>query len=116
MYSPKGEEAASSIPSEGEFPKSFMRMQTMVEELYQDQNKGEHGGPFHTKGKKEGGGEEPPKTPPTSPSLLDGSIPSPFEKLKTKVDPNMPHLKLDIKFELPMYNGEINAEKLDNWI
>ena len=28
----------------------------------------------------------------------------------------MPQLKLDIKFELPMYNGEINAEKLDNWI
>jgi hypothetical protein len=25
-------------------------------------------------------------------------------------------LKLDIKFELPMYNGEVNAEKLDNWI
>ena len=25
-------------------------------------------------------------------------------------------LKLDIKFELPMYNGELNAEKLDNWI
>jgi len=28
----------------------------------------------------------------------------------------MPHLKLDIKFELPMYNGELDAEKLDNWI
>ena len=25
-------------------------------------------------------------------------------------------LKLDINFELPMYNGEVNAEKLDNWI
>jgi hypothetical protein len=28
----------------------------------------------------------------------------------------MPHLKLDIKFDLPLYNGELNAEKLDNWI
>ena len=28
----------------------------------------------------------------------------------------MPQLKLYIKFELPMYNGELNAEKLDNWI
>jgi len=27
-----------------------------------------------------------------------------------------PWLKLDSKFDLPMYNGEINAEKLDNWI
>ena len=28
----------------------------------------------------------------------------------------MPQLKLYIKFELPMYNGELNAEKLDNSI
>ena len=28
----------------------------------------------------------------------------------------MPQLKLDIKFELPMYNEELNVEKLDNWI
>jgi hypothetical protein len=25
-------------------------------------------------------------------------------------------LKLDVKFDLPMYNGELNAEKLDHWI
>ena len=24
--------------------------------------------------------------------------------------------KLDVKFEFPMFNGEVNAEKLDNWI
>ena len=47
MSSLKGEEAASSIPSEGEFLKSFMRMQTMVEELYQYRKKGEQGGPSH---------------------------------------------------------------------
>ena len=28
----------------------------------------------------------------------------------------MPQLKIDIKFELPIYNGELNAEKLDDWI
>jgi hypothetical protein len=28
----------------------------------------------------------------------------------------MPLLKLDVKFELPIYDGEVNAEKLDNWI
>jgi hypothetical protein len=116
MSSPKGEETTLSIPSKGEFMKAFMIMKTMVEEFYQDQKKGEQGGPSHIEGKKEGGGEEPPKTPPTSPSFLDGSIPSPFEKQKTKVDLNMPHLKLDIKFELPVSNGELNAEKLDNWI
>jgi hypothetical protein len=24
-------------------------------------------------------------------------------------------LKIDVKFELPMYDGEVNAERLDNW-
>ena len=36
MASPKGEEATSSILSNGEFLKAFMRMKTMVEEIYQD--------------------------------------------------------------------------------
>ena len=48
MASPKGEEATSPIPSKGEFIQSFMRMQTMVEELYQDRKRGEQGGPSHT--------------------------------------------------------------------
>jgi len=89
MSSPKGEATTSSIPSKEEFLKSFMRIQMMVEELYQDRKKGEQSGPYNTKGKKEEGDEEPPKTPPNSPSLPDGSIPSPFEKHKTKVDPNL---------------------------
>ena len=25
-------------------------------------------------------------------------------------------LKLDVKFKFPMFDGEVNAEKLDNWI
>ena len=41
MASPKGEEATFSIPFEEDFLKSFMRMQMMVEELYQYQKKGE---------------------------------------------------------------------------
>ena len=67
-------------------------------------------------GKKEGGGEEPPKTPPYSLYYLDGSLQSPSKNKIEKIDFNVPQLKLDIKFELPMYNGELNAEKLDNWI
>ena len=60
MASPKGEEATSSIPYEGEFLKYCMRMQTMVEKLYHDRKKGEKGSTSHVEGKKEGGGEEPP--------------------------------------------------------
>jgi hypothetical protein len=29
---------------------------------------------------------------------------------------DFPLLKLDVKFDLPTYDGELNAEKLDNWI
>ena len=25
-------------------------------------------------------------------------------------------IKLDVKFDFPIYDGELNAEKLDNWI
>ena len=28
----------------------------------------------------------------------------------------LPYFKLDAKFELPIYNGDLDAEKLDNWI
>jgi hypothetical protein len=28
----------------------------------------------------------------------------------------MPLLKLYVKFELPMYDGEVNAERTDNWV
>ena len=47
MASPKWEEVVSSIPCEGEFLKSSMRMKTMIGELYQDWKKGEWGGSSH---------------------------------------------------------------------
>jgi hypothetical protein len=28
----------------------------------------------------------------------------------------MPLLKIDVKFELPLYDGEVNAKRLDNWV
>ena len=86
MALPKGEEATSSISYEGEFLKDFMRMQTMVEELYQDRKKGEQGGPSHVESKNKGGGEEPPKAPPSSLSYLDVSLHSPFEKKRNLME------------------------------
>ena len=114
MASPKGEDGASSILYEGEFLKDFMRMKTMVEEIDQVQKKGEQGGSSNIKGKGEGYGKDPPKTPPSSPYFIDGYFDSPSRK--KKVDFNMPQLNLDIKFELPIYNGELNAKEMDNWI
>ena len=51
MDSPKGEEASSSIPSEGEFLKSFIGMKKLVHDLYQGQKRGEQGFPSRVEGK-----------------------------------------------------------------
>ena len=116
MSSWKGEETTSPIPSEGEFLKSFMRMQAMVEELYQDRKKGEQGGQSHAECKMEVGGKEPPKSTQYSLTYVDGSslYILCLKRKKGKFDLNVPQLKLDIKFELPIYNGELNVEQLDN--
>ena len=48
--------------------------------------------------------------PPPSPSSSSSSSRSLKKKKITSL------IKLDVKFDLPIYDGEINAKKLDNWI
>lgn len=45
---------------------------------------------------------------------MKDSISSLLNQLETSS--SKPLLKLDVKFELPMYNGEIDAEKLENQV
>jgi hypothetical protein len=68
-------------------------------------------------------GEDPPKTPPSPPSSPSSSSSSStssdttsLRKHSHKHKSYMPLLKLDVKFVLPLYDGEVNAEKLDNWV
>jgi hypothetical protein len=67
-------------------------------------------------------GEDPPKTPPSPPyspstsSSSSTSSKSTARKNSHKHKHDMHLLKLDVKFELPMYDGEINAERLDKWV
>ncbi|KAH9327949.1 hypothetical protein KI387_000057, partial [Taxus chinensis] len=68
-------------------------MKEMVEEMYQDRQR--------EKGTREGKKEESSSSNNPKRDPLKSDFPS---------------LKLDIKFELPMYIGELNAEKLDNWV
>jgi len=103
------------LESDSQFMDNFMTMRAMVEEMYQEFKKGrskdcstskqEKGieesllyDTFEGKGK---GKEAPLSTPPDSPEN---------KKKKTYL------IKLDVKFDLPIYDGELNAEKLDNWI
>jgi hypothetical protein len=114
---------------EREFQRTFFAMSEMVKVLYEDylERKRPVQGEYSKKDKSEEG-EDPPKpppSPPSSPSSSSSSTSSNSTSTATsarkhshshKHKPDMPLLKLDVKFELPMYNGEVNAEKLDNWV
>jgi hypothetical protein len=70
-----------------------------------------------TPGRDGGNGASPPPSPPPSSSSSSSStslkhLPNGHGKTPSQI----PSLNIDIKFELPLYNGEVNAEKLDNWI
>jgi hypothetical protein len=69
-----------------------------------------------SKVKSEEGGE-PPKIPPSPPSSSSSSSSKSIaRKHSHKHKQEMPLLKLDVKFELPMYDGEVNEKKLNNWV
>jgi hypothetical protein len=122
------EESHEILPSKDEaFRKAFMDMTEMVKVLFEERNaifQGERSNPSKGKGdsgdknpKGNGGnGDTPPPSPPSSTSSTISQPTPNSPKGHGKIPPQTPLLKLDIKFELPLYNGEVNVEKLDNWI
>jgi hypothetical protein len=117
-------------PHTKKFEKTFFSLSEMVKVLYDDllERKKPVLGEIFMKGKSEGKGEssKPPPSPPSplfSPSSSSStsnasshSLTSTIQKQTHKHKFNMPLLKLDVNFEFPLYDGELNAEKLDNWI
>jgi len=63
-----------------------------------------------------GNGDTPPPSPPSSTSSTISQPPPNSPKEHGKTPPKTPLPKLDINCDFPMYNGEVNDEKLDNWI
>jgi hypothetical protein len=66
-------------------------------------------------------GEDPPKPPPSPPSSPSSSSstssnPTSARKHSHKHNLDVSLLKLDVKFEFFVYNGVVNAEKIDNWV
>lgn len=84
------------------FVDAFMTLQAMVEEIYWEfkieKSKFEEGKPSQFG-----------KVDESDQKDLITSLLNPSETSK-------PLLKLDVKFELPKYNGEVDAENLDNWV
>jgi hypothetical protein len=108
---------------EKEFRKMFFSMSEMVKVLYEDYL--EHKRPIlgeSSKGKSEEE-EDPPQIPPSPPSSPPSSPSSSSSSSKSNAKKHvhihkneMPLLKLDVKFELPIYDGEVNAKRIDNWV
>jgi hypothetical protein len=99
----------------------------MVKVLFEERNARFQGESSNPPRGNEDSGDKTPKgnggngdtAPPSPPSFISSTISQPppnSPKEHGKIPPQTPFLKLDIKFELPMYNGEVNPEKLDNWI
>jgi hypothetical protein len=103
----------------------FYRMSEMVKRMYGDYKKR-----MKKKGKKkeahayddalvnQGAGGDPPE-PPSSPSSSSSSSSENSHHShhsSHKASFKKPLLKLDVKFTLPMFNGDANPENLDNWI
>ena len=128
MSSREGEipEEMDSKEEERMFRKAFLEMTEMVRILYQERNdriagegsKNQKEGEGSTRGKKineqpkkgHGGNGDPP-SPSSSSSSTSSSSTSVNQSHKSKTTGKIPFLKLDVKFELPMFNGEVNAEK-----
>jgi hypothetical protein len=109
--------------SEDDFFEAFKLMQAMVEELYHERGKQriqrveDEGSLVKTEG--EGGGPSKPSSPSSSSSSTSGTSVHSSKNKKSKTphhSSELPLLKLDVKFELPTYDGELNAGKLDNWV
>ena len=59
------------------------------------------------------GEEEPPPSPSTSESSYSSHH---HHRRNSRGASKKPFFKLDVKFDPPMYNGESNAENLNNWV
>ena len=89
-------------------------MEIMLDERAERKKKEEGSSSRDAEMKKEekykgvGGDGDPPETNQT--------FSSSHTSHSNNASSNMPYFKLDVKFELPIYNGDLDAEKLDNWI
>ena len=103
--------------------KTLQNLQTMVEVLVRErEDKMRRRAAHDEKGKKKGIycdlDREPPSSPSSPSSPSPPSSPSSTHSKSSNIfkGGHNPQIKLDVKFDLPKYCGELNAEKLDDWI
>jgi hypothetical protein len=112
---------------EADFRKTIIQMRDMMkvimERTMMSQGQGSNpsmhkgGSGDKTPGRDGGNVASPlPSSPPSSSSSSSYSSSKHLPNGHGKTPSQMTSLKLDIKFDMPLYNGEVNAEKLDNSI
>jgi hypothetical protein len=89
--------------SEEDFFEAFSLMKEMVEELYNERGQRRGEGTSQVKNEDDIPSQKTP--PPSPPPLLHSPSPSLSPSPHKKIAPKKPLLKLDVKFDLPMYNG-----------
>eukprot|EP00253_Pinus_taeda_P026350 PITA_26350 len=87
-------------------------MKAMVEEMYREFKKGRDEDSLNSKPNK--GVEESLLHDHSKGKGKESKLPTPPSIPKNKNKTSL--IKLDVKFDLPIYDGELNVEKLDNWI
>ena len=98
--------------NENQVQQMFLNMQQILGELYEDKKARDATSSSNASKKDKGKGKsDKPPCPPSSSSSSSSSSDSEIEK-----KPHKSLFKLDVKFELLVYDGEMNPEKLDNWI
>ena len=113
-------EATEKKPmDENQIRQMFLNMQKMLAELYEDKKTRDAASSSKASKKDKGKGKaDKSPSPPSSPSSSSSSSSSSTSSSESEKEkkPKSPLLKLDVKFELPVYDGEINPKKLDNWV
>ena len=105
------------LGSESQCLDIFMTIRAMVEEMYRKFKKNKDEGtssPKDQEDKGKGGMLPPPSPPSLRPSSSSSSSSSHKSSPSKKKKKKSSLIKLDVKFDLPIYDGEINTEKLDN--
>ena len=98
------------------FHKTFYTPADQVEKFFSRLEKLEKAGENASEGKGSGHGNNGGDPPPSPPAREIYSSYSHHHHRNSGNAYNKPFFKLDAKFDLPMYNGESNAEKLNKWI
>ena len=118
MSSPRGEEEGhgereKSVITDTEFLEAFISMKNMVEMFFEEcaeKKKEDETSSKDVEVKSEEKGK----------GVGDGDLNDANKSSSSHTshlnNANMSYFKLNVKFELPIYNGDLDAEKLDNWI